>query len=165
MFFFSPMFVETVKAAKAAVEMAYPHHHAKIPTSSTTRPLGNPNHQTLADKSRPHIKRNPMVKMASKDSGTGNSVESSRSNGSKDGDYLINEDGSLGGSTIDIIKRDGQKGPPFKKPLVKQASSGMVNILIFVFIYNNVLLDVSYCRLIFVVVFMVFNIYINLIYN
>ncbi|XP_060572053.1 sodium channel protein 1 brain-like isoform X2 [Ruditapes philippinarum] len=115
---------ETVKAAKAAVEMAYPHHHAKIPTSSTTRPLGNPNHQTMADKSRPHIKRNPMVKMASKDSGTGNSVESSRSNGSKDGDYLINEDGSFGGSTIDIIKKDGQK---IKKPFVKQASSGMVS--------------------------------------
>lgn len=62
------------------------------------------------------MKRNPMVKMASKDSGTGNSVESSRSNGSKDGDYI--EGGSLT-STIDIIKR---------KPLIKQASSGMVSV-------------------------------------
>ncbi|XP_053406003.1 sodium channel protein 1 brain-like isoform X3 [Mercenaria mercenaria] len=118
---------ETVKAATAAVELAYPHHHAKIPTSSTTRPLGHPNHQSLGDKTRPHIKRNPMVKMASKDSGTGNSVESSRSNGSKDGDYLITEDGSFGGSTVDILKKEGQKVPPFRKPFVKQASSGMVS--------------------------------------
>lgn len=69
-----------------------------------------------------------MVKMASKDSGTGNSVESSRSNGSKDGDYVTTEDGSFGGSTIDIIKRDKF---PQKKPFVKQASSGMVRIFLF----------------------------------
>ncbi|KAL4228300.1 hypothetical protein ACF0H5_013731 [Mactra antiquata] len=116
---------ETTKAVKAAVEMAYPHTHAKIATSSTTRPLGNPNHVPGQDKPKPHIKRNPMVKMASKDSGTGNSVESSRSNGSKDGDYLINEDGSYNGSTVDMIRRDGRL--PFKKPLVKQPSSGMVS--------------------------------------
>lgn len=79
------------------------------------------------DKPKPHIKRNPMVKMASKDSGTGNSVESSRSNGSKEGDYL-NEDGSYNGSTIDMIKREARN--PIKKQLVKQPSSGMVSIVI-----------------------------------
>lgn len=55
-----------------------------------------------------------MVKMASKDSGTGNSVESSRSNGSKEGDFI---EGGSTTSTIDVIKR---------KPLLKQASTGMV---------------------------------------
>mgnify|MGYP007091385109 CR=1 FL=1 len=71
-----------------------------------------------------------MVKMASKDSGTGNSVESSRSNGSKEGDFM---EGGSTTSTIDIIK---------KKPLLKQASSGMVSFywiffLSFFFLYRG----------------------------
>ncbi|XP_052794035.1 sodium channel protein 1 brain-like isoform X3 [Mya arenaria] len=118
---------ETTNAVRAAVEMAYPSNHAskKIPTSSTARPLGNPNHVSQTDnKDSKHIKRNPMVKMASKDSGTGNSVESSRSNGSKD-EYTLMEDGSYPGSTIDIIKRDSRL--PTKKPLLKQQSTGMVS--------------------------------------
>ncbi|KAH3837491.1 hypothetical protein DPMN_110882 [Dreissena polymorpha] len=102
----------------------------KINTNSTTRPLGNPNHANNGDP-KPGIntdpkpgRRNPMVKMASKDSGTGNSVESSRSNGSKEGD-LGNEGGSNNGSTIDILKSDSRIHP--RKPFVKQASMGMVS--------------------------------------
>lgn len=94
--------------------MAYPHTRAqKVNINSTHRPLGNPNHQK--DANGKAIKRNPMVKMASKDSGTGNSVESSRSNGSKEGDFM---EGGSTTSTVDLIKR---------KPFVKQASTGMVS--------------------------------------
>ena len=80
--------------------------------------MGTPN--------RAHVQRRPMVKMPSKDSGTGNSVESSRSNGSKDEDYLIHgDDGSFGSSVLGN-KKDG-KPMPFRKPLVKQESTGMVS--------------------------------------
>ena len=83
----------------------------------------------LGTPTRPHVQRKPMVKMPSKDSGTGNSVESSRSNGSKDEDYLIHgDDGSFGSSMLDKgFKKDGTKPMPFRKPLVKQESTGMVS--------------------------------------
>ena len=75
-----------------------------------------------------------MVKMASKDSGTGNSVESSRSNGSKEGDFM---EGGSTTSTIDIIK---------KKPLLKQASSGMVSFYwIFFLSFFLLYLGLCYC--------------------
>ena len=69
-----------------------------------------------------------MVKMPSKDSGTGNSVESSRSNGSKEEDYLIHGDeASFGSSMLDKGFKKDVKPMPFRKPLLKQDSSGMVS--------------------------------------
>ena len=72
-----------------------------------------------------------MVKMPSKDSGTGNSVESSRSNGSKDEDYLIHGDeASFGSSVLDKgFKKDVNKPMPFRKPLVKQESTGIASMV------------------------------------
>ena len=85
----------------------------------------------LGTPARKHIQRKPMVKMPSKDSGTGNSVESSRSNGSKDEDYLIHGDeASFGSSVLDKgFKKDVNKPMLFRKPLVKQESTGIASMV------------------------------------
>ena len=85
----------------------------------------------LGTPTRKHIQRKPMVKMPSKDSGTGNSVESSRSNGSKDEDFLIHGDeASFGSSVLDKgFKKDVNKPMPFRKPFVKQESTGIASMV------------------------------------